>query len=296
MKPIAVAIFAFAILAACMSANIKKHHRFSEDDVLRQLDSAFNKLNQLSNYQEAIKDINSSPSDIHYTFMLDLEHGYSETAGSRITLYADTTRWAIVFEKSGYENRGGNAEIELDYFGNCVTPVVQKYNGYTYHANSNNIELISGNEYENIRNKKGADMDTFEKVSPDARIVNVRGKLIPIEHDLNKYLKLGILPDSADNPHKLISYGGLLRYIYETNPVVSYASDSDIRKYIPADLPKIITIDRFHFESIYNKKNLPRLQETYQLFAKVLVSRDSSLWKPTQKPNNHWSNWISGNL
>lgn len=31
---------------------------------------------------------------LDYTFFLDLEQGYCETAGSRIRLYADADRWA----------------------------------------------------------------------------------------------------------------------------------------------------------------------------------------------------------
>jgi hypothetical protein len=43
--------------------------------------------------------------DLTYGFWLDLEHGYCETVGSRIHLYADEDRWAVVAEKSGYANR-----------------------------------------------------------------------------------------------------------------------------------------------------------------------------------------------
>lgn len=55
-----------------------------------------------------------------YCFFMDLGHGYLYTANSRLTLYADEGRWAIVFEKSGYANRGGRIELELNFFGNCL--------------------------------------------------------------------------------------------------------------------------------------------------------------------------------
>ncbi|RZJ47794.1 MAG: hypothetical protein EOO44_21965, partial [Flavobacterium sp.] len=80
---------------------------FNETEILEQLDLAF--------YGEPSKYYPSGqPEDIKYNFFLDLEHGYCETAGNRIHLYADSTRWIIVFEKSGYQNRGTSAEIELD--------------------------------------------------------------------------------------------------------------------------------------------------------------------------------------
>ena len=57
-----------------------------------------------------------------------------------------------------------------------------------------------------------------------------------------------------------------------------------------------MTIDEFHFVSAYEKTNPPSHQETYKLLAKILVTRDTTNWKPTQKANNSWKNWESGNL
>ena len=57
-----------------------------------------------------------------------------------------------------------------------------------------------------------------------------------------------------------------------------------------------MTINEFHYESFYKKENLPSRQECYQLIAKVLVTKDTTKWKPTLKPNNSWKNWSSGNL
>ncbi|RZJ46331.1 MAG: hypothetical protein EOO44_22835 [Flavobacterium sp.] len=85
----------------------KKRMTFNETEILEQLDLAFNGIP--SKYYPT-----GQPGDIKYNFFLDLEHGYCETAGSRIHLYADSARWIIVFEKSGYQNRGTSAEIELN--------------------------------------------------------------------------------------------------------------------------------------------------------------------------------------
>lgn len=43
--------------------------------------------------------------------------------------------------------------------------------------------------------------------------------------------------------------------------------------------------------------NRPSSYETWQLLAKVIVSGDASLYKPTLEPNSHWKNWPeSGSL
>src|SRR5689334_12802499 len=122
MRPLL--LIASLILFSCSSTSDKQHKdksiMFTENEILHQLDLAFNGTPN-EYYPEG------QPGDIKYNFFLDLEHGYCETAGNRIHLYADSTRWAIVFEKSGYQNRGGSAEIELNYVGNCIDYPIDKY-------------------------------------------------------------------------------------------------------------------------------------------------------------------------
>jgi hypothetical protein len=269
--------------------SIHKIMPFTEEEILKQLDLAFNGIP--NNYYPK-----GNKNDIKYAFFLDLEHGYFVTASSKIHLYADKTRWAIVFEKSGYQNRGGDSEIELDYVGNCINYPIDRYPERNYITNASNIVLISGEEYERIHNREGTDYEQFELISPSVNEINIRGNKIKIEHDLSKYTNFGIIPRADSNPRHLIGFEDIIRYINETNPSIISAKENEIKEHIPADLPKLMTIDKFHFESIYDKRNLPSTQELYRLIAKILVSKDASLWKPSLKPNNHWSNWKSGNL
>jgi hypothetical protein len=259
---------------------------FTETEILHKLDSAFNRL-LTDDYPIG------NPQDIKYNFFMDLEHGYCETAGSRIHLYADQKRWAIVSEKCGYQNRGGDAEIELSYVGNCIEYVIETYSERSYITNTSNIVLISPEEYERISSKNE---DDFELISPVANSLTIRGHEVLIEQDKAKYLALGIHLKHDDNLQHLIGYGDLIRFLSDTNPAVVSATDKEIRQHIPQDIPKLMTLDQFHFSSIYDESSPPSIQETYQLIAKVLVTGDTANWKPKLKSNNHWSNWESGNL
>lgn len=262
---------------------------FTETEILEQLDLAFNGVP--SKYYPAGRN-----EDIKYNFFLDLEHGYCETAGNRIHLYADSTRWAIVFEKSGYQNRGTSAEIELDYVGNCIDYPVDKYSDRNYITNASNVFLIDPEEYERIENKDGEEMETFELIGQNIKKIKVRDKFIPFESDFKKYEKVGIKIRDYDNPKKLIAFEDFIRYLNETNPAIISATEDDIKKHIQIDIPKLMTINEFHFISAYDKTNPPSNQETYQLIARILVTNDTTNWKPTQQANNHWTNWESGNL
>ena len=259
---------------------------FTETEILDQLDKAFN-----SQYSPAVRS-----QDIKYNFFLDLEHGYCETAGNRIHLYADSTRWAIVFEKSGYQNRGFSAEIELNYFGNCINYPIDEYPDRNYITNASNTVLIDAKEFERIENKVGKGTETFELIDPNVKEVKIRGRMLPFNNNYKDYEKVGVKVRDYDNPKKLIGFGDLVRYLNETNPAIISANEDDIRQHIPADLPKLMTINEFYYHSAYDKSVPPSTQETYKLIARVLITRDTMNWKPTQKPNNHWTNWESGNL
>jgi hypothetical protein len=215
--------------------NERKQMTFTETEILEQLDLAFN--GTPSKYYPV-----GRPEDIKYNFFLDLEHGYCETAGSRIHLYADSTRRIIVFEKSGYQNRGTSAEIELNYIGNCIDYPVDKYPERNFITNSSRIILIGSIEFERIENKKGAEMETFELIEQNIKEIKIRDKFVPFDSDFKNYEKVGIGIRTEENPKKLIGFGNLLRYLQETNPRLISATEEDIRKHIPKDIPKLMTI------------------------------------------------------
>ncbi|OPC14398.1 hypothetical protein BAY01_08395 [Elizabethkingia miricola] len=268
--------------------NEKKEMAFNEIEILEQLDLAFNGIP--SKYYPK-----GQPQDIKYNSFLDLEHGYCETAGNRIHLYADTTRWIIVFEKSGYQNRATSAEIELTYIGNCINYPVAKYPERNYITNTNNVILITPKELTRIENKDGEELERFELIGRNIKEIKIRDTFTPFNNNYKDYEKVGIKIRDYDNSKNLIGFGDLIRYLHETNPNLISATENEIRKYIPKDIPKLMTINEFRV-STYEEANLPSQQETFKLIAKILKTRDIKNWKPTQKPNNSWKNWESGHL
>ena len=224
-------------------------------------------------------------SNAIYEFFLDLEHGYYFTSGSRINLFADKERWAIVFEKSGFGNRSGRAEIVLNYFGNCLVNPPKAGLNNQFITNTNFIVLIDNEDFEKIA-------DGFELVSKDAQTIKVRGQDIPIEQNISEYKKKGIEIQDFDNPSNQIDFPSLIRYLDEENNELFRATDEELCALLPADLPFLMRIDEWHHTRIkeYGGPN-PSKNETFQLIAKILVAKDTSLWKLTLQPNNDWRNW-----
>lgn len=235
-----------------------------------------------------------------YHFFIDFEHPYFYPAGSRLTLFADEKRWAIVFEKSGYSTGNRCGEIELEYFGNCLQNLKSGIPGDNFTSNMKTVILIHDTDFEKID-----DGEFEELVAKGKDKIKVRDRFLPIEQDSAKYIAKGIKPREYNNPKRLFSFYSLIRYLDDEYPDIFRATDKELRMCLPVDLPKLMKIDKWHQEAYVKNKVMnspttfyydalgkkPDEYETYKMIADVLVNRDTTLWKPTLKPNNDWRNW-----
>jgi hypothetical protein len=235
---------------------------YTEQDILNDLDDA--------------NDYNK--------FFMDIEHGYLHTAGNRITLFADKTRWAIVLEQTGYHNPSFSCLVEIFYFGNCLInlPIMENYND---HYNYLTYTLIDKQEIDLLKDK-------FLLLNTNIRDIKVRDTLLSIEQNADIYEKNNIRLKN----YPLIDVPNLIRYLDEHNPELFRATDDELKTCLPKDLPKLMVIDEWHYRfydiySIPKQGNKPSSYETFRLIAKILVTKDTSLWKPTLQPNNNWRNY-----
>lgn len=219
----------------------------------------------------------------------------SETlAGSRITLFADSTRWAVVFETI---EPGQGGELILYYFGNCL--INQEKGGLygQYLSNTSFLRLITPEDYASI--VTGEDIGSG-LIAKDAKQVRVRTHNLPIEQDKSEYKRRGIpLNDYLDSAEQ-IDYLAMLRFLAETHPVLFKATDDELRSLLPKALPKLFVIDSWHHEDYYVFPDdgnppfgtKPSSNETYPMIANVLVTKDITKWRPTLEPNSDWRNWL----
>jgi hypothetical protein len=228
--------------------------------------------------------------DEPYCFFMDLQHGYFYTANSRLTLYADESRWAIVFEKNGYANRAVRVEIELNFFGNCLQNLDREGR---YICNAKWVTLVDGDDLEEIA-------PDFGQVSLSATSVKARGKRVPLPSTKEGYAKW--VPDIyADNDHcERPTLEDLARFLTFEYADLCRAMDAEKRQCLPAALPEIMTVDEWHHRFYYHYKNgldnvvmgdAPSTYQTFPPLAEVLATRDPSRFSSILPSNNHWSNW-----
>ena len=244
---------------------------------------------------DILLDLESSGNPNPYKFFLILGDENVFLSSCKINLFADDKRWAIVFEKTAYSTPAGHMTLELYYFGNCLQNLDK---AGSYNQFVSNLESFS--PFVKIKDLKAIETD-FELVSKDAKDIIVRNIPIPIEHDKSKYEEVGIHIDidDEDNPLELIRFSELTRFLNEKHPALFSATDEELRTCLPIDLPKLMTIDKWHHRDYYVSRDYPEAlegskpseYETFLLIADVLVSKDTTRWKPTLMPNNDWRNW-----
>jgi hypothetical protein len=232
---------------------------FSASDVLEHLDTC---------YQDP------------YRFFIDLSHGYFLNATGYLHLFADVDRWAIVFETAGYGNRSLSVQVGLYSYGNCLASLPRAGSDDQFECNMHTVDLVEPDELARVQTD-------FELVSLLVGSLTVRGRKLSVPSGAARFEEAGLLVDDGN-----VSISDLVRYLAATSPDQFKASEAELRKHLPADLPHLVTRRDWHHRKYYWSNghvdgDPPRSYETYPMLAEVLASRDATRYRPTLKPNTH---------
>ena len=236
---------------------------FSASDVLEHLDTC---------YQEP------------YRFFIDLSHGYFLNATAYLHLFADADRWAIVFETAGYGNRSLSAQVDTYCYGNCLVSLPRAGLDDQFECNMDTVDLVEQDELARVQT-------AFESVPLSVDSLTVRNRKLSVPSNAARFEESGFVVEDGH-----VSISDLLRYLAEATPEPFRATEAELRKHLPPDLPRLVTLDEWHHRQYYWSDGYisgdpPRSYETYPMLAEVLASRDAARYRPTLKPNTHWSNW-----
>lgn len=256
--------------------------KFNENDILKLLDTQY------------LFDTSVDFSNGHVIssiFFPCLGDFYLKLAGSRIHLYTNNTNWAIVFELNGYNIGDYSLCTNLYYIGDYLN-LINEVNGVTYKSNIISICHLTYNEIDSKICYDNEDHCAELRKNHD-KCIELNGISISIDDNIELYESKGIMLEFNSKMKKIILIEDIIRYIWETNKEALLLKDDIIKQHLFPDMEKIMTIDQFHYkEDFCYKESLPSKHELFQLIAKVLSTKDTSMWKPTEKPNNHWKNWL----
>src|SRR5258706_6714782 len=131
--------------------------------------------------KQILENFESAGLDNPYNFWLNFNSGYFYPANSKITLYADETRWAMVFELHGVDANDIVISTELFYFGNCLINMRRVGLNNQFISNYKKIILADTSELESVAD--------YFYLKPSAESLKIENKDIPIVHDLSSYTK-----------------------------------------------------------------------------------------------------------
>lgn len=268
-----------------------------------------------------------------YCQFINLGNVYSYLIDSRLTLFkGDNDNWAIAAERLGYDPRGGTIILDIYYFGNCLTNL-EHYNGqrinyYTVHPIEENdfnntvdgevlkpdakVWNIRGEQIELTHNKteyRNAGIELKEHEPGKISLEEVGRLLITKHSDLFRATDEELYKSIPKDLKKIVVVDEW--YHRDINEIIQPAmSDEQLRTTYafnknlvgdeyPLDYETFASMVRQQEKSTneYNQNqyqgNRPSSYETWQLIAKVIATGDTTLYKPTLKPNTHWTNWLN---
>ncbi|WP_331770778.1 hypothetical protein OG948_44835 (plasmid) [Embleya sp. NBC_00888] len=187
----------------------------------------------------------------------DLDNGYYYPVDVRISLFGDTTRWAMVAELLGYDPRGGNLTDVMHRFGNCLTRGEPGFGDFL------------------------ARVDNMDEIDPDGAEVYAGGVPVVVR---GTALAVGAHA-GAGTPLQ-----DVFRSLAPANKGLLLADETELRADIPSDLPELLRLDEWNQPEDFGDVP-PGRHETFRMIADVLDSGDPTRYRPTLPANTHWSCW-----
>ncbi|WP_027344405.1 DUF7003 family protein [Hamadaea tsunoensis] len=194
------------------------------------------------------------------------EHPYSFAIDARLHLFRDDSRWALLIELVGYNPRAGNVVDVVYTYGNCLTRGGPGCENEDFLSRIDNMDEIEND-------------DDPECLCVDGGPVEIRGRRITVD---------AAAGDSLED---------VFRLLVPEHRDLLLADEDELRRRIPADLPRVLVLDEWWHRAPERYDQLPGGTETFQQLAAVLATGDLAAYRPTRSPNTHWTNWPeSGSL
>jgi len=272
----------------------------------------------------------------YYCQFIDLGHPYAVLIDSRLNIFrGDNDNWGIAAERLGYNPRAGGIMLDICYYGNCLINL-EHYNGQdiNYYTVSpvdwdSFIDAIDGEtlkpnaEYWIVRGEKvKLSHDKQNYIRTGIELIEDEPNAIRVE----EAARLAIIGNrkvfrATDNELYKSLTSDLKKilvidewYHKDFNEIIQpFISDEHLKQTF--DMSKLLKEQLGMSEEAFAamcrqqearteewnqsqwQDNRPSSYETWQLIAKVIVTGDTSFYKPTFEANTHWKNWLdSGSL
>jgi len=207
---------------------------------------------------------------------------------SRMSVYADREHWGILIEsiEVGPNSIGHDRNYNIVYrFGNHLCrPLGLKDNRYLVITSDGDDGPVFG-EYKYL---------DHDYLNPKVKTIRIRDHIVPVPHDVTIYEQKGIalLYEDRIRPQEL------LRALTPEYRQYFFLSEEEKKEEFRGPITHLLQIDEWCHPSETEDwlVEKPSKCETFQLIAKVIATLDPNEYKPTEKPNTHWKNWLISDM
>ena len=225
-----------------------------------------------------------------FTFPM-LDNGYVYLAASRLSLHRSEADWGMVLEVFGYSPRAGLPDTHIHTFASTLynrdSPEQYKsraaYENYLTHHPHNESRFVFPIDGEGWK-----DTDSCDYVATGSTSIPVRGQALQLP-PLEEYGRHGIKLGSPPQLHIF----ELCRYLADIERENLLADAEERRISLSPDLRQILQLEEWHHPNLV-EGDLPSQSETFQQLARVLVTGDLDIYKPSHSSNTHWKYWPNG--
>ncbi|MCB0212427.1 MAG: hypothetical protein KDJ52_24000 [Anaerolineae bacterium] len=227
--------------------------------------------------EEILQQLDKCAAD--FTFPM-LDNGYVYPADTRLSLYRDEKRWAMIIEVLGFTPRASGInglQNCLHCFGNCL----ERKPG------TNNEDFL----YPIIDGPSGPLFDEAfgEVVNEQVSDFHIRDSVVKIPKDRKLFQQKGII---LEKPPSILAFEFLRVLIPEYRDSL-LANEAELRDRIPPKLPLILRLDEWYHPDLAENEQ-PSQNSTFKTLAEVLVTGKPALYRPFESPNTHWKHWPAG--
>jgi len=235
-------------------------------------------------YREILRQLDDQAKCLHFpAFGAGLYY-----VDARMSVHADRTHWGIVIQTIEItpENVGHQRIMNIIYrFGNHLhKPLGLKENRYLLFTSDGDDGPVFG-EYTYLES---------DCLNPKVRTMRIRGHIVPVPHDPKIYRAKGI---ELLNEHKICPEE-LLRALTPEYRQYFFSPQDEVQAEFVSPIPLLLELDEWRHPRIIEDGLVerPSTCETFQLVAKVIATCDPEQYRPTEKPNTHWKNWLIADI
>lgn len=222
-----------------------------------------------------------------FTFPM-LDNGYFYPAATRLSLFRSPQDWAMVIEVFGFSPRAVLPDINIHTFasrlGQRDTPdryvTREAYERYLENNPNNQMRFAFP-----IAEGPWQDEQCSEFLPENASSVIVRGEPIEIPAQ-DAYSRKGIPLQHLPKVH----VSELCRYLAEIAREKVLATAEERRGSVLPGMEQILRLEEWHHPNLVIGER-PSQIETFRQLASVLATGKTELYRPSEAPNTHWSNW-----